>query len=881
VKGLSEKGFARRGVTLVALLAAPFSLAPCPLSAGSASPDSLAALLGPGISLELARRRAATIRDVRYELRLDLTATDSAPGQVTVRFRRLGRDDAILDYRGRRLREVTANGRPLAPAGAWNGRRLRIPAALLQAGENAITLSFVSEIAPTGASLIRVKDPADQSTYLYTLLVPSDANQLFPCFDQPDLKARVRLELVWPRGWTALANGSLALADSSETTITGHFTETRPLPTYLIAFAAGPWERRMSTEQGRTINIFFRRSRAREVDADTLLALQQRALRWMEQYFGIPYPFEKYDLLLSPAFPFGGMEHPGVVMYNEDRFIFRERPTLTRRLGRFSTILHETAHQWFGDLVTMRWFDDLWLKEGFATSMGAKALAELEPASEAWKTFYQANKPAAYGVDQTAGTTPLWQRMGNLDQAKSAYGAIVYNKAPSVLKQLNFAVGDSAFQAGVRRFLTRHAYANATWQDLLQAIGAPAGFGAHFMLRPGMPIVETELTVRDGRIARLALRQRPAQPTLSGPSPWPMRTQVLLALPDGSARHIPVTLSGPVTVIPEARNLPAPRFVFPNAGDYGYFLSLLDSTSSRALETGGLAPVSDALLRTMLWGALWDAVRASRLDPARYTRLVLRELPREPDEQIVPSLLGRLGRALEAYLPPERSEPLRQEAEVLLWSLAADPARLYGIRRAALDALIGIAATPAGLTRLRSFLGADSAAGEPIRDPTRWNVVERLLVLDDSAGPGALAAQSARDTTPDGRRRAFTVGAARKDPRVKAEYFRRWFGDATLNEDWASGSLGAFNAIEHQALTLPYLRAALDSLPFIKANRRIFFLGSWLGAFLGGQTSAEALGIVQRYLVEHPRLDVDLRQKVLQNLDELERTVRIRSAPTT
>ena len=370
--------------------------------------------------------------------------------------------------------------------------------------------------------------------------MPADANQLFPCFDQPDLKARVTFTLTTPLGWTALANGSLARADTSADRVAGHFTETRPLPTYLIAFAAGPWARFTSTEHGRTVNVFLRRSRAREADADTLLALQQRSIAWMERYFGRPYPFEKFDMLLAPAFPFGGMEHPGVIMYNEDRFIFRERPTLPRRLGRFSTILHETAHQWFGDLVTMRWFDDLWLKEGFATYMGAKALADLEPASDAWKTFYQSNKPVAYGVDQTTGTTPLWQTMSNLDKAKSAYGAIVYNKAPSVLKQLNYLVGDTAFQKGVRAFLTTHAYANATWQDLLGSIGRAAGrpldgFGRNFMLRPGMPVVESRMTVRDGKIARLELIQRPAQPSVSGSAPWPMRTQVLLAYADQPA----------------------------------------------------------------------------------------------------------------------------------------------------------------------------------------------------------------------------------------------------------------------------------------------------------------------------------------------------------
>jgi aminopeptidase N len=631
---------------------------------------------------------------------------------------------------------------------------------------------------------------------------------------------------------------------------------------------------------GRTVNGYVRRSRAAEADLDTLVAQNARALGWMERYFGHPYGFDKFDFLLAPAFPFGGMEHPGAIFYNEDRFIFRERPTLPRRLGRFTTILHEVAHQWFGDLVTMRWFDDLWLKEGFATYIAAKALDDLDSTSGAWKTFYLGNKPAAYGVDQTAGTTPLWQELANLDQAKSNYGAIVYNKAPSVLKQLNHLVGDSLFRSGVQALLREHAYANFTWRDLLAAIGRAARrdlteFGRQFILRPGMPEVEQRLVVREGRIVRLALVQRPVR-TLSGPGAWPMRTQVLLWYGDRPAEVMPVEMTGLATDVSAARGRAAPAFVFANAGDYGYFLTLLDSASIAALEGGALARVGDPLLKAMLWGALWDQVRAARMPPARYARLVLRELPRERDEQILPSLLGRLGRALAAYASPALRDSLQPEVERALWEGASDASQPYGLRKPFLDAFISVAATPEAVGRLESLLGADSAAGEPLRDPTRWDVVTRLLVLGAPGADQRLAAQQARDTTPDGRRRAFTSGAGRPSAETKREYFTRFFSDTTLNEDWATGSLGAFNALEHQAMTLPYLRPALDSLPFIQANRRIFFLGSWLGAFLGGQTGDAALEIVRRYLAEHPDLPRDLRQKVLQSSDELERTVRIR-----
>ena len=307
------------------------------------------------------------------------------------------------------------------------------------------------------------------------------------------------------------------------------------------------------------------------------------------------------------------------------------------------------------------------------------------------------------------------------------------------------------------------------------------------MLRPGMAIVEPRISTGAGLVQRLDLVQNPVQPSVSGVGPWPMRTQVVLRYADRPEIRIPVTLTGRVTEVVAARGKPVPLFVYPNAGDYGYFLSLLDSASTRALEAGAFSTVSDGFLRAMLWGALWDQVREARMDPIRFARLVMTELPRERDEQVLPSLLGRLERSVRAYLSPTAQAGIRPEIERLLWTLAGDAAKPYGIRRPHLDAFIGLAATPDGIAKLHALLAADSAAGEPVRDPTRWEVVNRLLALGDPGAELALTRQTARDTTPDGRRRAFVAGAARPGATTKAEYFRRYFADAALNEDWASG----------------------------------------------------------------------------------------------
>ncbi len=834
-------------------------------------------LTGPGVSKALAVRRAEQLSEVRYALTIDVTRRDTAVGIARVHFRRRTGGDVILDFRGIDYSSVVVNGTPLVPTAAHG--HLVLPARSLRHGDNDVTLDFRAAIAPAGASIIRFHDAGDGTDYVYTLLVPADANQLFPCFDQPDLKARVTLTLVTPRGWTAVANGRATGVDSAAA-LTHHFAESQPISTYLIAFAAGPWSVRTAIVNGRRLSLYSRASRAREVEADTLIAINARALAWLEGYTGQPFPFQKFDFVLAPAFPFGGMEHPGAVFYNEESFIFRERPTLSQLLGREATVYHEVAHQWFGDFATMRWFDDLWLKEGFATYLAAVMQADLSPGANAWKTFYLRNKPAAYAVDASAGTTPVWQALANLDQAKSNYGAIVYNKAPGILKQLNFLVGDTAFRDGLRRYLRRHAYGNASWRDLLESVGSAAhrsldAWGSNYILRPGMPELEQILEVRDGRIARLAIEQHPAG-ALSGTAPWPARIEVILGYADRPLERVPVDLPGRTTDV-AVMGKPAPDFVFANGGDYGYAIVHFDERSVRWLEAH-IGSVKDDFLRAMLWGALWDQVRDARLDPARFSRLALRELPYETDEQIAPVLLGRLSRAVSAYVSPSERLSLLPQVESVLLAGANDSGRAYGIRKNHLDAYIALARTPAALRVIDALLDSASAAGAPLRPPTRWALVTTLVARGAPSAEERLAQEARRDSSTEGHRRAFAAGAAHADSAIKARYWERYFADRELNEDWVTASLRAFHDPEQEQLTRRYLVPALDSLPWIQKNRRIFFLGSWVSATMDGQRSASALADIDRMLARRPQLAPDLRQKILQSRDELERIVAIRLA---
>jgi aminopeptidase N len=841
------------------------------------------AFMGAGISRELATYRAARIRNVRYDLALDVTARDTARGHVTIAFTRAGTGDAILDFRGPALGRIVLNGRPLAP-GASNGQHIRLPASALRRGENSVSIDFSALIAPAGASVIRYHDMTDGADYLYTLLVPSDANQLFPCFDQPDLKARTSLSLTIPAAWNAVSNGTAQRTERSGSSTTIHFARTKPISTYLIAFAAGPWARVTRNIDGHPITMYVRASRAHEAEPDSLIAANARARRWLAGYFDFAYPWPKLDFVLAPAFPFGGMEHPGAIFYNENSFIFRERATRPQRISREATIYHEVAHQWFGDLVTMRWFDDLWLKEGFATYMAAKMRASLEPQSNAWETFYLQNKPAAYAVDRTEGTTPIWQSLANLDQAKSNYGPIVYNKAPGVIKQLNYLVGDSAFRRGLHQYVMHHAYGNATWQDLLTSVGAAAGmplqkWGEAYILRPGMPVIEQHVAVSDGMLQSVSLVQHPAQ-TLSGAGAWPIRTQVLLRYNGNRSEHMLINLKSDSTVARFATAVAAPNFVFANAGDNAYALVIPDSASARWLADS-VGALTDPLARAMGWDALWELVRRRSIRPAQFIAVAERSLPAEQDEQILGAQLRHVTRAAEAYLSPTDRTALLPALEASLRAVESDSTRPYEIRKPNLDALIRVTRTTPGLRYLDQLLDSATAAGAPLKAPTRWAIVTRLLASGYPTAGGRFATESRTDSTSEGKRYAFIARAASPDSAIKRDYFARYLGDPNLNEEWATSSLGAFNETDQQALTLEYLKPALDTLPWLQRNRRIFFIGSWLGGFIGGQTTPEAAATVRTFLKSNPGLGVDLRQKILQSLDELERTVAIRSDWTT
>jgi aminopeptidase N len=754
--------------------------------------------------------------------------------------------DMILDWRGKPVTNVKINGTGFRAR--TENEHLIVPAKSLKAGTNVITLEFESPVAVSGSPVTRYKDREDGSEYLYTLLVPADASTLFPCFDQPDLKARFSLELELPQHWKAVSNGGMEKQDPGKI----KFKETEPISTYLFAFAAGPFETLRA--EGDPVRLYVRRSRlaAAKAHAGEVLRLNREATGYFERYFARAFPFAKYDLVLLPEFPYGGMEHAGATFLNEERVLFPAPPSATDYLRRAQLIFHETSHQWFGDLVTMRWFDDLWLKEGFANFMAAKAVEALQPEFDAWTAFH-ALKLAAVRTDTTRGTTAIRYPLANLADAKSAYGAIVYSKGPAVLRQAEFYLGEEIFRRAVRDFVRRHAYRAAGWQDLVSAFERASGrklgrWADAWVQRRGMPTVR----VTNGRLEQ--------QDTLGENGVWPMKLRVATKR-DGSFSFEEVFLNQRGKAL--KNKFKDPEFIYANAGDFGYGRFLLDPQSLEAV----LAPsftAGSTLLQAQLLEAVWESVRDAELAPERFLSYAIGQLPKTRDDIALSGLLARIEIAFRRYLDDAQRGSLAPVLERALREGDGGASRKLLLTRAFID----LAWSAAALDELKQLLADPQLAS---RD--KFRIVQRLTLRGDPQAQARLAAQSGADASDDGRRYAYASAAA--GPEAKRELFRNFLDDRSLPESWIEAALAPLNAPEQAAHTRPFLAEALARLAELKRTRKIFFVGNWLAAFIGGQTGRGALAEVEASL-KRSDIDADLRLKMLEAKDGLERAVRIR-----
>jgi aminopeptidase N len=825
----------------------------------------------PGISLELAAARARVLTDVHYDLSLDVPQADGEPiaGRAAIRFTIAEPSAIVLDFApgAANLTSVSIAGAE-ASYRAVNGH-LVLPAEAVRAGENIIDIVFRAG----DASLNRNPD------YLYSLFVPARAHLAFPCFDQPDIKARFTLALSVPAAWRALTNGEEVSREVDAGRLRLKYATTEPIPTYLFAFAAGAFEIESAQRGGRTYRMLHRETDLKKVarNRDAVFDLHAEALAWLQEYTGIPYRFGKFDFLLAPAFQFSGMEHPGAVYYNANSILLDESATESQMLGRASLIAHETSHMWFGDLVTMRWFDDVWMKEVFANFMAAKMVNPAFPKVDHELRFLTAHYPAAYAVDRTAGTHPIRQPLANLNEAGSLYGPIIYQKAPIVMRQLERLIGADPLRDGLRAYLNQYAFGNATWLDLIRILDERtthdlAEWSRVWVEEAGRPTVRTELELGpQGRIERLAFSQSDQNPAVSAAKPrqWTQQMSVLVGAATGTV-SLPVEMRGERVEVPDAASLRSPRFVLPAGGGLAYGAFTLD-TESRAYLLLRLSDLADPLARGAAWVTMWDEMLEGRVAPGALLDLALHALPLETTEQNVQLVSGYVEEIFWRFLAATDRQALAARTETTL---------INGFRRSVstsmkatyFSAFRSIVTTAPGLALLeRVWRRQERIAGLPLSEVDEAGMALDLAVRSIPSAASVLEEQHRRLTNPDRRARfEFVMPALADSEATRDEFFRR-LADAKnrAREPWVLEGLRYLNHPLRAQTAEKHLRPALDLLVEIRQTGDIFFPKNWLDATLGGHRSKTAAATVRQFLAAHPDYPDRLRRIVLQSADDL------------
>jgi aminopeptidase N len=821
---------------------------------------------GAGVPESLARDRASSISAIRYEIELSIPESRSSPltGRVTVRLRLSTPRRIVFDFSAPRdrIRSVLVGGRPIQPL--FSDDHLTMQAADTRPGENEIAIEFVAG----DAALNRNDD------FLYTLFVPARAHLTFPCFDQPDLKARYTLSLDTPAGWETVANGRAAHSETNGGRTRVRFEETPPIPTYLFAFVAGKFSVETAMRNGRELRMYHRETDVAKVarNRDAIFDLHAAALTWLEDYTSIPYPFGKFDVVLIPSFQFGGMEHPGAILYNASGLMLDESATQNQLLNRASTISHETSHMWFGDLVTMKWFNDVWMKEVFANFMAEKIVNPSFPGLNHDLRFFLGNYPLAYAVDRTAGANPIRQPLANLEEAGQLYGAIIYQKAPIVMRQLEMMLGAAALRDGLREYLKAHAFGNATWTDLIQLLDRRtpenlARWSRAWVDERGRP--EVALSLRrdaEGRIGRLTLT---ADDPIRRGLVWPQRLQVALGYVE-TTRLLPVNVTARTTEVRAAVGLPAPNFVLPGGGGLGYGLFVLDPDSRRYL-LDHLEAIPDPLTRGVAWVTLWDNLLERHVDPTAFLDLIQRALPKETDEQNVQRALGYGVRTFWRFLPAvDRLARAAQLEPMLRTGLAAAPTS--SAKAAWFSAFRDVTLTPDGIAFLERVWRRDERiAGLAFAETDEIVMAQELAVRDVPAAAEILRIQHDRTLNPDRQARlAFVMPALSSDRAVREAAFARLRAvENRRREPWALESMQYLNHPLREDHARRFVRPALNLLREIQQTGDIFFPGRWVEALLSGHSSREVAEAVETFLAAELQYPQRLRWTVLSAADEL------------
>lgn len=765
-------------LALGGVLAAALTLASIPLAARAAS-----------LTQAEAELRARQLTQIAYQLELTLDpAQEEFAGTAAVSFDlKPGADGhgLFVELAGATIRAMQLNGAAQTPAqvsARYDGQRIVLsPAELLPRG-NRLIVSYTRAYVRNGNGLHRFKDVADGRLYHFNHFEAYYAHLVFPCFDQPDLKAPIELTVEAPRDWEVISSTPAAPPAERGGNRRWRFPRTPAISTYVLTLAAGPFKI-WSGQAGRTpLRLLARQSVVSYIEPAEWLTLARQAIEFFEKEFSLPYPYQKLDLIVVPDFPAGATENLAGITLGERGTVFRSKQPPAVYVQRAAIITHEIAHMWFGDLVTMKWWNGLWLNESFAALMETLALAEATRyRQDAWSHFYSGDKRWAYREDQLVTTHPIELAVADTDAARSIFDGITYGKGASVLKQLRYYLGADKFRAGLKTYFARYAYQNTVIGDFMGALAQAAEVDLGpwqklWLQSAGLNTVSARWECKGGKIARFALLQSAPE---EHPVLRPHRTEIGLYARRGGdpALRLESTVSaayaGAETAVSAALGRPCPELVFPNQNDHDYVKVELDPVSLVTMQSG-LGRLEDRLTRQMMWGTLYGMLRDAKISPAAYIETVLKQLAGEADPQILSDVLRTLGREVIRYIAPARRAALRGRLEAFM-KAQLDGAQAGSDRQLLYyKAYLAAAFTPAAEGFLQALLrGSGAIAGLPLNQDRRWGVIQALARLGAANAKELIAAELARDSTDEGRKGAFTAEAQLPDGAVKNKWFRR------------------------------------------------------------------------------------------------------------
>jgi aminopeptidase N len=824
--------------------------------------------------------RARLLDDLHYDVSLDLTGEATFRSETRLRCRA---DEAgaetFLDLTAVRLESATVNGAPVASdAFDADAGRLRVGGL---AAENEIVVVAEHLYEHTGVGLHRFVDPVDGAVYLHTQFEPFDAHRVFPCFDQPDLKATFSFEVEAPAGWEVVSNGAVTDRPADGAAGRWRFATTEKMSTYITALVAGPFHSIHRSHRDIEMGLYCRQSLAQYLDADEIFDITAAGFDFFEDAFGQPYVFGKYDQLFVPEFNFGAMENAGCVTFSE-RHIFRSKVTEAEREGRADTILHEMAHMWFGDLVTMRWWDDLWLNESFATFASYLGLVEATRFRSGWTTFGSNLKTWAYRQDQLPSTHPIVADAPDIETMKTNFDGITYAKGASVLRQLVAWVGQKEFLDGVRSYFARHAWGNTELGDFLGALEESSGrqlgeWAREWLETTGVNTLRAAFEGTD-TYASFALEQEavPDHPTLRS-----HRVAVGLYDYDDGRRlrrrdRVELDVEGHRTLVEDLVGVRVPDLLLINDGDLAYTKIRLDPRSLATL-TESLGTLDDSLARSLCWSAAWDMLRDAELPARRYLELVLANLAGEDEIAVVAGLLRNAEAAAIVFGDPANREPARRRLADHTLDALRSSAPGSDVQLAYARAFAAASRSDDHLALVRGLLderGIDGVEGLTIDTELRWSLVRSLATAGGEDAPALIAAEEERDATDAGARHAAAARAAQPHEAPKSE---AWVAlvDGDLPLAVMRAMMGGFRQPDQEPLLQAWTARYFDALLPIWERR-----GPDVGMSFTEMlypVGDGAVTMTDEYLTRVTPIPAPIRRLLLEGRDQALRSARARA----